>query len=101
MGFSVGQLTADTDDEHRSVLLRNQVFALLDALIGIHRQQILTVYEMDLLRQEGIQLTIAFAHQELRTEDGGIDSTYNVLQEVEVTLVARNHSLPVPLVNIQ
>ena len=59
------------------------------------------MYELNLLRQEGLQLRIGLTRQVLRTSNGGIDALYHVLQERQRTILLADDGLPVPLVDIQ
>ena len=101
MRLSVRQLSADSDDENRTILLGYQVFALLYRLVRIHLQQFFAVNEMDGRRKERLQLGITLADKELSAKDGSIDAADNVLQETHRALFARDDCLPVPLVHIE
>ena len=57
--------------------------------------------EVNLLRQERLQLRICLTRQILRTADGSIDTLHHILQIADGALFLRYHSLPVPLVHIQ
>ena len=56
---------------------------------------------MNLLWQERLQLWIVLASQELGAEDGCIDAANHIFEECDGAITLCNHSLPVPLVNIE
>ena len=82
MLLAVRQLTADTDDKHRTICLADGVLTLLGRLVGIHLQQLFSMDKVYLLRQEGLNLRIGLAGQILRSADSGIDTLHDILQEV-------------------
>ncbi len=73
----------------------------MGAEVGIHVEQILTMDEMDLAWQEGLQLGIALACQKLCAQDGGIDAAYHILQKGDGAVTFFDDSLPVPLIDIE
>ena len=99
--FAVGKFASDADDEHGSVLLANQVLALLGGLVGVHLHEFLAMYEVYLLGQVRMQLGVSLADVELGTQYGVVDAAHDVLQEIDVALFGRHGALPVPLVNIE
>ena len=99
--LSVAQLSADTLNEHGAIFLADGILTLLRSLVRIHIEQILCMDEMNLLRQEWLELRIVLASEELGAEDGGIDAANDVLKECDGAVSLGNHSLPVPLVYIE
>ena len=100
MLFTVGEGSADTDDEHSAISLADGILALLGSFVRIHLQQFLCMNKVDLLRKERLQLGIGLTSEVLRTADGGVDALHHVLQEIERTVLTTDDSLPVPLVDI-
>ena len=63
MFLAIAEFSADAFNENGSVFLANCIFALLGREVWIHVQEVLTVYEMDLLWQEWLDIRIAFTRQ--------------------------------------
>ena len=99
--LSVGEFAADADDEDGTIGLTDGILALLRCLVGIHTQQFLGMDEVNLLRQEGLNLGIGLAHQILRPADGCVDALHDILQEGQRAVFPADDGLPVPLVYIE
>ena len=101
MLLAIAQLAANALYKYSAILLADCILALLRRKVWIHIEQILRMNEMNILRQERLQLRIMLASQELGTQDGTIDAAHDILEEGDGTVFLGNHSLPVPLVNIE
>ena len=101
MRLSVAQCTADTDDEDTAVFFCNQVLAFLRSLVRIFVEQFLGMDEMDVVRQERLQLRVGFTDHVFRAAHGRIDTSDNVLQEFHRALFGSDDPFPVPLVHVQ
>ena len=94
-------LTCETYHEHGTISLADSILALLGRLVGIHLQQFLSMYKVNLLGQEGLDLRIGLAGQIFRSADGRIDTLHDILQERQRAVFLADHGLPVPLVHIE
>ena len=101
MFLSVGEFSADADDEHGAVLAADGILALMGCEVGIALEEFLAVDEVDLARQEGLYLRVALAHQIFGAEHGRVDTAHHIAQEGHGALAARDDRLPVPLVHIE
>ena len=99
--LAVSQFATDAHDEDCSVLLADEVLALLRRAVGVHAAQFLAVDEEDVLGQEGLQLRIRLADVELGAQDSAVYLPYDALQVADVAVLGAHHSLPVPLVHVE
>jgi len=99
--LAVAQLSADTDHEYSSVLLADGILTLFRCFVGIHLQQFLGMYKVNLLWQEWLYLRISLAGKVFSTTNSGIYALYYILKECQSTVFLTNNGLPVPLINIQ
>ena len=101
MLLAVGEFAADTHDEDGAILLADSVFALFRRKVGVHLQQLFGVYEIDVAREEGLDLWVGLAGQVLCSQYGRVDSAHDALEELDVTLLGHHDGFPVPLVNVE
>ena len=101
MLLTVTQFAAYAHDEHGSVLAAYGILTLLGSLVGIETAQLLRVDKEYLAGQERLQLRIGLINQVLCTEHCRVYLAYNTLQEINVAVIGRDYTLPVPLVNIK
>ena len=101
MRLTVAERTADTDDEHGALLAHNGVFTLLGRECGIELAQRFGMDEGDFFGQLRLQLRETLAHQIFGALHGGIDRTNHFLEEFHGAIFGANHTLPVPLVDIE
>ncbi len=98
--LAIRQLSANTLQEHGTILLADSILALLRTKVGIHLQQILSMNKMDASRQERLQHRECLARQILRAANGSINALHHILQESYRAILLVDNSLPVPLVHI-
>ena len=101
MLLPVRELAANTNHEHGTVSLADSILTLLGRLVGIHLQQLLSMDEVYLLRQEGLDLRVGLTGQIFRSADGRIDTLHDILQERQRAVFLADHGFPVPLVHIE
>jgi len=100
MGFAVAELAANADDEDGAVGLADGVLTFFGREVGVLASQLLGVYEVDFLGQEGFELGVHLAEVVFSAQDGAVDALHDLAQEAQVAVFARHGALPVPLIDV-
>ena len=101
MLLTITQLTTNTLYEYCAIFLADSILSLFRSHIRIHIKQILRMNKMNLFWQERLQLWIMLTGEIFSTADSSINATHHVFQEYQAAVFLLDHSLPIPLVNIQ
>src|SRR5574344_429227 len=101
MLFTIAQFASDADYEHSAVFLADSILTLFRRLIRIHLQQVLTVDESNLLRQERFNLWISLTGKIFCSADGSVDTFHHILQVSDSAVILGDYSFPVPLVHVK
>ena len=101
MLFAVAQLAPDADDEHCAIFLGNGVFALFGAEVGVKLAQFFGVYEVQLVRQAGLDGGEHLINHVFGAYHGGIDAVYDFFQEFDAAVLRGDDPFPVPLVHVE
>ena len=99
--LAVRELTPDTDNKDRPILLRHTVLTLLGGQGRVFPGQLFGVEEGNLLGQNRRNVRIAFVGVGLDFAQDTVYRADNLLQEGQVTLLGAHGTLPVPLVHVQ
>ena len=101
MRLAVRKGRADPDHEYGAVSPYDLVLALFRFFAGIQVEQLLRMDEMDLLGQRRNQLRELDVQFVFGHFDRLVDTAHRLFQESDVALFARDHLLPIPLVDVQ
>ncbi len=99
VAFAVGEGATDADEEDRPQLFGDGALASLGIEVRVAGQQLFTVQELNIRRQEGGQVVLG-TDRALGGLDGGPDAAHRLLQIGQIPALARHHLLPVPLVDV-
>ena len=77
------------------------MLATLGFHVRIQTAQFLGMYEVQLLRQAGLDLRIHLVHHVFRTHHGSINAGNDFFQEIHVAVGLGDDTFPVPLVDVQ
>ena len=101
MWLAVAELAADADDEHRTLLTHDGIFALFGRERGVKLTQHFGMNKGDFGRQLRLELRKSLAHQIFGALHGGIDGADHLFEELDGAIFGTNHALPVPLIDVE
>ena len=100
MRLPIRKFSTDSDDKHRLMFLDDCILPFLRTHLRILLQKILRMNEENILRKHRFDLRKLHIKLVLSHLDSLIDSSDNLLEVIQTTLLLGNDSFPVPLVYI-
>ena len=100
VGFSVSEFASDAYYEDAAFFFGDQVLTFFWCFVWIHLTQFLGMYKENVLCQDGLYHGVLLTHIKFSPNHGVIDRFYNLLQILNVALLGKDDTFPVPLVNI-